>query len=342
MRRWTTPLIVVGVVAVAVLAAADALRGHEEPTVSAKSTPTITRAPPPTLPEMLRREAITGFVVYSDQDCVLHSLILPRVIDDVVRTDANEPFRLCRFTEGGGRYLEEGQAPSPDGDLVARCRDEGLVVVTQLESGIQDRVFRGCPPAWRPDGSLTYAQGDHIMEEKRVLFSARELRAAVRKHPGLVELTPDLRIFTHATDLAWLDESHLIVSLEVIVQGGQTMYPSVLFDGKAIISYPSHFGSPLRNWVVSPAGTYAAAEDGTLAARDGDVTTRPTNLPDGRAVAFLPDEQWLVYVTDLNTYLIGTPRNSEPGRIIRLPIAAQDLVWDAVTRGTVGVQPIRR
>jgi hypothetical protein len=341
MGRWITPLIVAGVALVGVLAAADALRGRSEPKAAPES-PTVTRPAPPTLREMLRREAITGFIVYSDPDCALHSLLVPRMLDQVVRTETNEPFELCRFTEGGGRYLEEGQVPSPNGKLLARCREEGLVVVSELESGIQRQVFRGCPPAWRPDGRLTYAQGDHIMEGRRVLYSARELRAAVRKHPAVQDLSPSVRIFTHATDLAWLDERHLIVSLEVLVPEGPTMYPSVLFDGKAIAAYPSHFGSPLRNWVVSPAGSFAAAEDGTLAARDGDVTARPDNLPDGRAVAFSPDEQWLAYVTDTSIYLIGTPRNSEPARIIRLPIAAQDLVWDSVSRGTAVGPPIRR
>jgi hypothetical protein len=342
MRRWTTPLIVAGVVALGVLAAADALRGRGEPSASAESTPTITRTAPPTLQEMLRREAITGFVVYSDPDCVLHSLLVPRMLDQIVRRETNEPFELCRFTQGGGRYLEEGQVPSPNGTLLARCREEGLVIVTELESGIQKRVFRGCPPAWRPDGRLTYAQGDHIMEGRRVLYSAAELRAAVRLHPAIADLSERVRIFTHATDLAWLDERRLVVSLEVIVPDGPTMYPSVLFDGKAIIGFPSHFGGPLRNWVVSPAGSFVAAEDGTLVAQDGDVITLPTNLPDGRAVAFSPDEQWLAYVTDTSIYLVGTPRNSEPGRVIRLPIAAQDLVWDAISRGTAIGPPIRR
>jgi hypothetical protein len=341
MRRWTTPLIVAGVVAVAVLAAADALRGHEETKVAPTESPTVTRTAPPTLQEMLRREAIAGFLVYSDPDCVLHSLLVPRMLDQVVRSERNEPVEMCRFTEGGGRFLQEGEVPSPNGRFVARCRD-GLLIVSELESGIQKRTFRGCPPAWRPDGRLTYAQGDRIMEGRRILYSARDLRAAVRLHPAIADLSERVRIFTHATDLAWLDETRLVVSLEVLVPDGPTMYPSVLFDGKAIIGFPSHFGGPLRNWVVSPAGSFAAAEDGTLVAGDGDVTTRPTNLPDGRAVAFSPDEQWLAYVTDTSIYLVGTPRNSEPGRIIRLPLAAQDLVWNAVSRGTAIGPPIRR
>jgi hypothetical protein len=334
MRRWTTPLIVVGVVTLGLLAAADALRSGGEPKV-VSDAPTTTRASPPTLRETLRLEAVTGFVLYSDDDCRLHSLILPTLVDDVVRKEDGEPLVQCGFELGGGRILKEGERISPDRQLVAACRGDQVEVWIE-DSGRKLYSYRGCPPAWRPDGSLTYPQGDHIMNGEVVLFSARELRAAVRGHPAIADLAPDVPIFTHATDLAWLDEVRLIVSLEVGVRNGPTMYPSVLFDGKAIVAYPSHFGSPLRNWVVSQAGSFVAAADGTIAARDGDVTTRPDTLPDGRAVAFSPDEQWLAYTTGVSIYLIGTPRNSEPGRIIQLPIAAKDLVWEPAGAPTTG------
>lgn len=339
MRRLGTPLIVAGVLVVGLLAAADALRGHDESRIAAKSTPTITRAAPPTLQEMLRRETITGFVVYSDGECVVHSLLLPRLVSDVVRTEDGEPLRLCRFTVAGGRFLEEGQVPNPDGTLVARCRD-GLVVVSELESARQRRSFIGCPPAWRPNGRLTYPEGNRIMEEGHVLYSARELRAASRSHPNLQGFSG--RIFVHATDLAWLDQDRVIVSLEARGKFVEPQYLTAMFLGKALVGTASRFGQPSGNWMTSPSGSYAAAEDGTLVTRDGDFTDPPQNLPTGQAVTFTPDEQWLVYVTGISVYLIGTPRNSEPGRIIRLPIPAQDLAWDAVTRGTAGVQPIRR
>jgi hypothetical protein len=340
MRRWITPLIVVGVVTLGLLAAADALRGSRESKVVSEE-PTTTRASPPTLRETLRREAVTGFVLYSDSDCRLHSLLLPTLADDIVREENGEPLVQCRFELGGGRILKEGERISPDRQLVAACRGDHIEVWIE-DSGRQFESFRGCPPAWRPDGSLTYSQGDHIMNGKVVLFTARELRAAVRGHPAIADLSQRVRIFIHATDLAWLDEERLIVSLEVLVPDGPTMYPSVLFDGKAIVAYPSHFGTPLRNWVVSPAGSFVAAADGTIAARDGDVATRPDSLPDGRAVAFSPDEQWLAYTTDVSIYLIGTPRNSEPGRIIQLPIAAKDLAWEPAGAPTTGTSTAAR
>jgi hypothetical protein len=339
MRRWMTPLIVAAVVLVAVLAAADALRGHDEPKPAAES-PTITRASPPTLSDILRRDAITGFVVYSDQECVLHSLLLPRMLDEVVRTDANQPFRMCRFSSGGGRYLPEGQFVRPGGRLVAECQG-GHIAVWELQSGIPKRSLRGCPPAWRPDGRLTYAQGDRIMEGKRVLLTAADLRAAARNHPNIAGLGSGLRerISVHATDLAWLDERHLVASLEIHSRFTEFQFGTALFQGKAVVGFTTNFGGLLGNWVVSPSGSFAAGENGTIVEPDGGFTDPPNNLPTGRAVAFSPDEQWLAYVTDVSIYLIGTPRNSEPGRIIRLPVEAQDLVWEpaGVTTGTTTV-----
>src|SRR5919201_2083386 len=185
MRRWSTMLIVGAIVALAVLAAADALRGRggSRARPNAART-TVASQRPLTLPDILRREAVTGFITYSDPDCVVHSLLMPRMLDEVVRNDDGSTFRMCRFNLGGGRYLEEDEVPSPDGTLVARCRN-GHIAVWQLESGIPERSFRGCPPAWRPDGRLTYPRGDVvILEGKGVLFTVRELRAVARRNPN--------------------------------------------------------------------------------------------------------------------------------------------------------------
>jgi hypothetical protein len=332
MRRWTTPLIVVGVVVVAVLAAADALRGNREPKAAPES-PTITRAAPPTLRDVLRRDAVTGFVLYSDDQCRLHSLLLPTLVDDTVRKEDGEPLVQCGVEIGGGRILKEGERTSPDRRLVAACRGDHVEVWIE-ESRRQLYSYRGCPPAWRPDGSLTYPQGDHIMNGEVVLFTARELRAAARSHPNLQGFSG--RIFVHATDLAWLGEDRLIVSLEAAARYAEPQYLTAMFFGKALVGSASRFGQPAGGWFVSAAEHYAAAEDGTIVTRDGDFTDPPANLPSGRAVAFSPDEQWLAYTTGVSIYLIGTPRNSEPGRIIQLPIGAKDLVWEPAGAPTTG------
>jgi hypothetical protein len=332
MRRWSTALIVVGVAALAVLAAADALRGNDEPTAPVAS-PTITRPRPQTLRELLRREEIAGFVVYSDQDCLLHSLLLPQLEDDVVREEGGAGVLYCRFGMTGGRMLEEGEVMSPDRSSIARCR-AGRVVVRDAQSDLERQDVAGCPPAWRPDGALTYPRGNAILQDGRPLFTARELRRAARLHPNVAGVGAGIPIFAHATDLAWLDEDHLVATLEIRVQGVEPLNLAVLFDGKAVVAVATNRGQGLGNWVVSSQGAYAASEDGTIVSRDGGSTDPPANLPDGTAVAFSPDERWLAYVTAASVYLIGTPRNSEPARIIRLPVRAQDLVWEGVSRAT--------
>jgi hypothetical protein len=334
MRRWTTPLIVVGVVTLGLLAAADALRSGGESKVVSEA-PTTTRASPPTLRETLRREAVTGFVLYSDDDCRLHSLLLPTLVDDIVRKEDGKPLVQCGFELGGGRILKEGDRLSPDRTLVAACQPGG-VVVWETESGAQRRSYPGCPPAWRPDGRLTYPQGDRIMEDERVLYSADELRAAARTNPTLESVAPGIPLFVHATGLTWLDEERLVVSLEARVPGVEPQYLTVLFFGNALVGAASRFGQISENWIASSAGSFAAAEDASIVERDGNFTEPPDKLPPGRAVAFSPDEQWLAYTTGVSIYLIGTPRNSEPGRIIQLPIAAKDLVWEPAGAPTTG------
>jgi len=332
MRRWSTALIVVGVAALAVFAAADALRGRDEAKAPAP-TATITRPEPPTLHELLRREEIIGFVVYSDHDCRLHSLLLPGMEDSVVREEGGSAVIYCRFAAAGGRILEEGEVMSPDRSSIARCR-AGRITVRAAKGEVERRSVAGCPPAWRPDGRLTYPRGGAIFQDGRPLFTARELRRAARLHPNVARVGAGVPIFAHATDLAWLDEDRLVATLEIRVQSVEPQNLAVLFDGKAVVGVATNRGRGLGNWTVSAAGSYAASEDGTIVSRDGGSRDPPQNLPDGRAVAFSPDEQWLVYVTNASVYLIGTPRNSEPGRIIRLPVPAQDLVWEGVSRAT--------
>jgi hypothetical protein len=326
MRRWSTALIVVAVAALAVFAAADALRGGPEPKASAPA-PTITRAKPPTLHELLRREDLVGFVLYSDHDCRLHSLLLPGMEDNVVRQEGGSVVIHCRFEAAGGRILEEGEVMSPDRSSIARCR-AGKITIRAAEGEVERRSVAGCPPAWRPDGRLTYPRGGAIIQDGRPLFTAGELRRAARLHPNVAQVGAGIPIFAHATDLAWLDEDRLVATLEIRVRGVEPQNLAVLFDGKAVVGVATNRGRGLGNWTVSPAGSYAVSEDGTIVSRGGGSIDAPQNLPDGRAVGFSPDERWLAYVTNASVYLIGTPQNSEPGRIIRLPVPAQDLVWE--------------
>jgi len=331
MRGRASGLIVAGVVVLAALAAVDALRSEGEvqraPGAGTTTTRTTTTGKAPTLAETLRREAITGFVLYSDTDCRLHTLALPSMDEFVVRKEGtNEPVRRCTFAMDGGRLLADDEVISPDRTYIARCR-RGHVEVRDSASGRLRSRIRGCAPAWRPDGTLTYARdGRVLLGGRTVLLSRDDLRAAARRNPNVGGLGPGFSFRVRVTDISWLDAEHLLVSVEIPLPYGEVQPLAALFHGTEIVGVV--FGQPLRHWIVSSAGSFAAAADGTIIARNGDAVDPPQALPDGTAVAFSPDEQWLVYVTGVSVYFVGTPRNSEPARIIRLPIPAQDFEWD--------------
>ena len=93
----------------AALALADALRPKDDAQPAAgpaTTSATTTRREPPTLLETLRDEAVSGFVLYSDQDCRLHSLLLPRMVDAVLRNeDGGDVFRSGGSDAGAGGQL---------------------------------------------------------------------------------------------------------------------------------------------------------------------------------------------------------------------------------------------
>jgi hypothetical protein len=326
MRRWSTALIVMAVAALAVFAAADALRGDGQPR-DAASVPATTRERPPTLRETLSGQGVSGQILYSDQDCILHSLVLPQMVDDVVRRDNGAgAFRYCRFSVAGGRFRDDDELMSPDGQLIARCRAGHVEVFIASSERRLSRV-PGCAPAWRPDSGLTYARnGEILLDGAVVLIPRSKLRAAARRHPNLGTYEAGFEV--HVTDLAWLDESHLVVAMEVSGQYLEPQFLAVVFRGKTITAVAANFRGPYKNLVVSPGASFVASEDGTLFTRDGGALDPPQNLSTGAADAFSPDERWLAYATGASIYLIGTPRNGDPGRIIRLPVPAEDLVWE--------------
>jgi hypothetical protein len=327
MRRRSTALIVAAIVALAGLAAADALRGRHEPKASAAS-PTITRPRPPTLREILRREAITGVVVYSDEQCRLHSLLFPGLMDEIVREEGTgEPMGRCRFAVGAGRFLEDDELISPEQQLMARCQSGHVEVLT--ESGRRLSRVPGCAPAWRPDSSLTYARdGEILLGGGVVLISRADLRKAARAHPNVGNVGPRVQFTVRVLDLAWFDEERVAASLMVLIPGVEPQYFTVVLQNTAVIGIIAFFAGPIRRLVSSPGGAFVAQENGTILERDGGSFTPPEGIPSPHEVAFSPDQRWLALVTRRSVYLVGTPLNKEPGRTIRLPFAANDLAWE--------------
>jgi hypothetical protein len=326
MRRWSTALIVVAVAALAVFAAADALRGDGQPRDTA-SVPATTRERPPTLRETLRGQGVSGQILYSDQDCILHSLVLPQMVDDVVRRENGAgAFRDCRFSVAGGRFRDDDELMSPDGQLIARCRAGHVEVF--IASG-ERRLSRvpGCAPAWRPDSGLTYARnGEILLDGAVVLISKGELRRIARRHPNVANLGAGVPYRVRVLALAWLDQARLAASLRVDIESVEPQHFVVLLDGDRMLALLADFSGPIRDLVVSPAGSFLADDRGTVVTKQGRSYPLMEGIPRPSTVAFSPDESWLAVATGVSVYLVGTPRNL--GRVILLPVPAQDLVWE--------------
>ena len=306
MRRSFTLFLVVAVGILAALALADALRpkGGTRPAAAPPTTPaTTTRPGSPTLLDTLREEAISGFVLYSDRDCRLHSLLLPRMIDDVVRDEGGADIFHCRFDVDGGRIV---------------------------------------PGRTSAAGTLAYRDGQ-IVSGDRVLLTHADLVRAANRHPNLFVLDRHIRRRIKVTGLASFGVRKPVVAMEITVRDlPDHQWLVALFDGNGVEAVAASFRGPYRHLFVSNDGALVGAEDGTVITRTGRTIDPPQGIPASRAIAFSPDDRWIVRVNGTSTFLVGAPDSTGPPRIIRLPIPARDLVWEPITSGTSVGPPIRR
>lgn len=304
VRSGATLFLLAAVGILAALALADALRKDAarpaaEPTTASSTT---TRPEPATLLDILRSEAVSGFVLYSDQDCRLHSLLLPRMVDDVLRNeDGGDVFR-CRFHLVRGR-LVSGRA--------------------------------------NPAGKLAFRDGE-VVSGGHVVLTHGDLVRAARRHPNLSGYDRSIPLHIGVDDLASFGVQEPVVAMTISARYLEPQYLLALFDGHDVRAVAASFRGPYRDLFMSADGALVGAEDGTVVTRTGRTIDPPQGLPASRAIAFSPDDRWVVRVNGISTFLVGAPDGAQAARIIRLPIRAQDLVWEPVTSGTSVGPPIRR
>ena len=286
------------------LALADALRSKGDSAPAAAPPPaTSTRSEPPTLLGTLRDEAISGFVLYSDRDCRLHSLLLPRMVDDVVRDEAGSDVFRCRFDIDGGRIVQEGQ-----GDVT---------------------------------GGLAFRDG-RIVSGDQVVLTRRDLLRAARRHPNSSGYDRSIPLRIRVTGLASFGVREPVVAMAISARYLEPQYLVALFEEREVRAVAAGFGHPYRRLFKSNDGALVGADDGTVITRTGRTIDPPQGVPASRAVAFSPDDRWVVRVNGTSTFLVGAPGGPQGPRVIRLPIPARDLVWEPVTSGTSVGPPIRR
>jgi hypothetical protein len=328
-------LLVVAVGVLAAAAAVDALRPGESVDPPAPTT-TATEATPDDARDVERRAAadeleaagIDGTLLWTDERCRLHALALP----DLAPVAAGEGW-TCRYAgprDGWVSYAAELR--SPDGGRVARCRDGVVEVFSGAGRLAAERVrFRGCAPAWRPDGTLTFVRDGEVValapcardpECVRALLSRRDLRAALGRDPWAFT-RPFVR------EVAWLRRGAFAVLVRDAVQNLDVI--AVFRRGRLVEAPPFAYGrlSALR---ASPYGSYVAARVGEsgLILLDSRGRFEATGLRSGRAVTWSPDETWTAMATEDGVFVFETGERAL--QLIRIPVRAVDVAWRLASR----------
>jgi hypothetical protein len=307
MRTW---LVLAAVLAVAAVAAADALRGGLRGR-DVRAAPTAERRiVPPGAPS-----GLMGSVFYSDlaDHCRLHSLALAGF------SEAQAPkARACRFSlsPDGTQTAPKGSAWSPLGGLVAVPRGEGF--------GLEGRpgqliVLRGRTPAFKPDGTLTQVRDGELIE----------WTIDCDPTSGLLTLPSDnatarcaRTVYPHPlTAVAWFSNSRFA---GVLPRGDLV----IVDDGRVVVrAHLPRFRTTALE--LSPKRTFATLWlDGVLAGTfDADGGPAPL-APVGAvtSLAWAPSERWVLAATRTGTVFLLRPDVGD-ARVRRLDISARDLAW---------------
>ncbi|HSK16565.1 MAG TPA: hypothetical protein VK915_10395 [Gaiellaceae bacterium] len=330
MASRGTWIVLAVVAAIAVAAAADALRGDGSaagPAPEEPSSATTTQAEDGKPVET----ALAGVLYFTDEGCRLRAVRLPSL------EPADAPgWSECRFvlSPDGTRAGGDGSGWDPRSDprigRLFQTRDGTISVATNF--GPEGEPFAGRAPAWRPDGTLTVVEGGALRARPRgdVLVGSGDLAAAIRGHPGVPGASGIRSI--RFEEVAWLDRARVAVLLQA--NGGTTTSEAVvavLEDGRPVAVELLGRGRP-ADLRASPGGRMFAFRTPTgvrvLDARGGTVPTPAVR--NARAVAFSPDGRWLAIAARTGVHLLPLGGGERAPR--RLPLSARDLAW----RGPAG------
>ncbi len=242
-----------------------------------------------------------------------------------------------RSGEGSGESREPGTS------TVSHPPGRPTLAGTLGRDAIQGQLIYNDPECRLRTILLPSLERDEVVSDR----TGKELRlcrfslAAGHFLSGKVAMTQEGRLIARGSsfplrvsvsEFAWLEEHRVVAILHASGRGIRPEEMLVLLDGGHLTGVDVRFEGPMRNLVVSPGGAYAADEPGTLMrARDGRSWALPRSLGIEHVLAFSPDERWLAVGTRTSVFLISVTnieRNEPEPRIDRIPIAAQELVWE--------------
>jgi hypothetical protein len=327
MRSRGTALLVAGLVLLAGIAVADALRGRyggddaatrPEPTVR---EPTATAAEPDPRAELA--DADVAGVLYAtvaeDAGCAFQAIRLPDLSTaHLFRAPA------CRFDV------------SPDGRRIAfgsPCPAERTFVF-ELESDVSF-AHAGCSPAWRPDGRLTYVrQGDVVAvatpgcSDRRcgtTLVSARQLASALDRR-----FDDDFATRFALREIGWFTRRRLVAvvaarpSQQELEQDLEQGFAFVLEEGR-LTAEPVVARSFVQLHVLPRRRHAAVSSRSGIEIIGPDANVYGETLPPGgaRALAYAPDENAHAVAASSDVCFYRASGET----IACVPLNAADLEW---------------
>jgi hypothetical protein len=327
VRRILTWGLVAAVAALGLAAGLAALRGGEEPEPAAATTAGETEPAERTLAVAgadLRRAGVPeGRLVYSDDDCAAHSLLLPSL--------AQRPAHDMAACESGSDSLGPVEA------VRAECTRGRLTLATgSFDDPELYARGRGCSAAWKPDGTVTFVRDGEI---RRFVGCRDDPPSAplICSEPVLtrVELARRLpealwrHAFPRIRELRWLDDLRLAAVVQSRTPEEWVDF-LVLFDRGRLVGEPTGPYAELGGLKPSPTGSRVAAADierGGVVAIDSAGRRIELALDDGHAIVWSPDEEWVAEATEGGVYVWRA--DDERPELIQIPVAARDVLWTA-------------
>jgi hypothetical protein len=318
MRQRATWLVVVALAALGIAAAVDALRGGEvrpEARPAARSRTTVeARVSRGSLPSLPPRTGLEGVLYYTDENCRLRALELPRL-----RKAEAPSWEECAFS-----LSPTGLAVQSSWTVWSSSGAQAADVGNAIEVRQDGSVFRGSMPAWRPDGVLTYVHEDAVRAwpNRRVLLSPADLRQAWARHPSA---PPGFVESVRVKKLAWLSSTRAVLILGIHVRFAGEFDLAAVFERRRLVTILVQSFS--RLWTSPRGGFFALGRSDALQLynRDGEALPLPIVLTEPRSIAWSPDEAWIAVSTRASIFLVRM-NTTEPS-VYRLPLEARDLAW---------------